>query len=60
MWLEVEMTNKNLAIVAKHFVNCIQQIDGTPCIAHADYGTENVRVAALQRFFRSESEDAFS
>ena len=52
MWLEVGSTNNDSRVVAKYFLNCIRQIGGTATILRADYGTENVKVAGIQRFFR--------
>lgn len=52
MWLEVGSTNNDSRVVAKYFLNCVRQIGGTAMIVRADYGTENVKVAGIQRFFR--------
>ena len=50
MWLEVASTNNDPSIVAKYFLDTIKQIKGSPSIVRADYGTENVKVAGIQRF----------
>jgi len=60
MWLEVGATNNDPVVVVKYFINCIRQIGGTPRIVRADCGTENVRVAATQRFFRHNCTDGLS
>ena len=52
MWLEVGPSNNNPSVIAQYFVDCVRQIGGTPRIIRADGGTENVNIAALQRFFR--------
>ena len=52
MWLEVGSTNNDSRVVAKYILNCIRQIGVTATILRADYGTENVKVAGIQRFFR--------
>lgn len=60
MWLEVRVTNKNPRVIVKYFINCIRQIEGVPRVVRADCGTENVRVAAAQRFLRRDCADGLS
>ena len=60
LWLEVGPSNNNPRIIARYFVNYVKQIRGTPRIIRADFGNENVFDAAMQRFFRSSSEDSFA
>lgn len=57
MWLEVASTNKNAAVIADHFLQCVQQIEGTARIIRAGPGTENVKVEVLQKFFRANGRD---
>ena len=45
---------------AKYFIDFVRQVPGTPSIVRADRGTENVRVAGIQRFLRRNDEDLFS
>lgn len=59
MWLEVSNSNNNPRIIAKYFLDCVRQVGGTPRIIRADRGTENGHVAAIQRFFRRSTGDAF-
>ena len=51
MWLEVGSTNSNSRVVANYFVGCVRQVGGMATVELADYGTENVKVAGIQRFF---------
>ena len=60
MWLEVDPSNNDPSVKAQYFVDCVRQIGGTPRIIRADGGTENVNVAALQRFFRRNGTDAMA
>ena len=54
MWLEVGPSNNDPFIVAQYFIDCVRQIGGTPRLIKADNGTENVNIAAVQRFFQCE------
>ena len=57
MWLEVSSRNNDPAVVAQYFTDCVKQLGGTARVIRADCGTENVRIAAIQRFFRSQHDD---
>lgn len=59
LWLEVGSSNNNPRIVGKYFLDCVAQVGGTPRICRGDAGTENVNIAAMQRFFRRDTTDAF-
>ncbi len=54
MWLEVGPSNNNPCIIARYYIDCVQQMGGTARIIRADCGTENVHVAGLQRFFHND------
>ena len=60
LWLEVGHSNNNPRIIASYFYECVRQLDGAPLICRGDAGTENGMVAAMQRFFRRDGNDAFS
>lgn len=60
MWLEVGHSNNNPRIIATYFHDCVKQIGGTPHRCRSDQGTENVNVAAMQRFFRRNALDEFA
>ena len=60
MWLEVGTTNNNPRVIAKYFIDCVRQVQGTASIVRADRGTENVKVAGIQRFLRRNDTDSFS
>ena len=59
LWLEVGSSNNNPRIVGKYFVDCVVQVGGVPRICRGDAGTENVNIAAMQRFFRRNATDTF-
>jgi hypothetical protein len=54
MWLEVGPSNNNPCVIARYYIDCVQQMGGTARIIRADCGTENVHVAGLQRFFHND------
>ncbi|KAK2554102.1 hypothetical protein P5673_024448 [Acropora cervicornis] len=54
MWLEVGPSNNDPFIVAQYCIDCVRQIGGTPRLIRPDNGTENVNIAAVQRFFQCE------
>jgi len=56
----VASTNNDPRFVAKYFLDTIRQIKGAPSIVRADYGTENVKVAGIQRFLRRDGTDSFA
>lgn len=60
LWLEVASSNNDPKIVAQFYLDCVRQLGATARIIRGDRGTENVNVAAIQRFFRRSSEDDFS
>ena len=59
LWLEVGTTNNDPSVIAQYFITCVRGVGSAPRIIRADYGTENVNVAAIQRFLRRDCEDAF-
>ena len=63
LWLEVTPSNKDPCIIGYHFYEYVNLLGGTARIIRADRGTENVNVAAMQRFFRQvpvDGSDEFS
>ena len=60
MWLEVGHTNNHPGVIANYFLNCIQQVGGTARVIRDDMGTENCRIAAIQRYLRIDSEDSWA
>ncbi|XP_032219840.1 uncharacterized protein LOC116603023 [Nematostella vectensis] len=60
MWLEVGRTNNHPGVVASYFLDCVESVGGTARIVRGDMGTENGRVAAIQRFLQDEAEDSWS
>ena len=60
LWLDVGTTKNDPGVTAKYFLGYIRSVSGVPRIVRADNGTENVAMAAIQRFFRREAGDAFA
>ena len=60
MWLEVGHTNHNPRTIASYFHDCIKQVGDVPWRCRSDAVTENVHVAAMQRFFRRNANNEFS
>lgn len=60
LWLEVSSSNSDPRVVAQYYLDCVKQLGGTARIIRGDRGTENVNLAAIQRFFRRSSNDDFS
>ena len=56
MWLEVDPSNNNPGVIAHYYIDCVEQMGGAARIIRADCGTENVRVAGLQRFFNNDND----
>ena len=47
MWLKVGQSNNDPRVIAKYYIDCVQEIGGTARIIRADCGTENVYVAGF-------------
>ena len=60
MWLQVGRTNNHPGVIANYFLDCVESCRGTALIIRADMGTENVRIAAIQRYLRNEANDRWS
>lgn len=53
LWLiEVGSSSNDPRIIATFYHGCVKQLGGPPHICRADAATENVHVAAMQRFLR--------
>ncbi|KAK2548520.1 hypothetical protein P5673_031305 [Acropora cervicornis] len=60
MWLEVGRSNNNPRLIASYFLACVKELVGVPRIIRGDQGTQNVNVAAIQRFFPYDDQDDFA
>lgn len=60
MWLEAGPSNKDPKITSKYFIHCVRQIGGVPKIIRSDRGTENIYIAAIQRFLRMNCNDVIN
>ncbi|XP_071797832.1 uncharacterized protein [Asterias amurensis] len=60
LWLEVGPTNNDPGVVAKYYVDYIQEIKGVPHIIRTDRGTENTLIEDIQIAFRYHDGDEHS
>ena len=60
IFCDIAITNNDPGVVAKYLLEYICLVGGAPHIVRGDHGTENVNMAAIQRFFRREEVDAFA
>jgi hypothetical protein len=60
LWLEVGPSNNDLLIISSYYLKYVEKYGITARVIRADMGTENVNVAAVQRFFRRADDDAFA
>ena len=57
IWLEVGPTNKNPEVIAKFYLDAVNQVGGLPRKIRSDDGTENSMVEAIHTFLRSRQSD---
>eukprot|EP00111_Clytia_hemisphaerica_P012956 TCONS_00038062-protein len=57
LWLEIASSNKDPSVVCNFYLNQIHRISGVPRKVVGDRGTENIYIAASQRFFRRNDND---
>ena len=48
LWLKVTRTNNNPEVIAKYYLECVQEHRGCPRLLRTDPGTENGTMAAIQ------------
>ena len=60
LWLEANSTNKNPGMIASHYLNTVQQLEGVPVRMRCDKGTENAVIGVLQQYFRWQDDDEFA
>ena len=60
LWLEANSTNKNPGMIASHYLNTVQQLEGVPARMRCDKGTENAVIGVLQQYFRWQDDDEFA
>ena len=46
--------------MARYYLDCVKELGGVPRTVRGNRGTENVNVAAMQRFFRKEGTDSMA
>ena len=57
LWLKVCRTNNDPAVTGQHYPDAVKKYDGCPILLRTDNGTENVIMAAMQAYFRSDGDD---
>ncbi len=60
LWLEVASSNKDPKVVANYFLSTVQELGGVPRLIRSDKGTENTRIAVLQKMFRMNDRDGLA
>jgi len=50
MWLRCASTNHHPGVICSYFLDCVENFGGYPDKLRTDCGTENVIIAALQKF----------
>lgn len=60
MWLRVGRTNKNPAVTAKYYHQCVKELGGCPSQLRTDPGTENGVMAGMQCYLRADGTDALA
>lgn len=53
LWLNVYKTNNSPRVIAGYFLETVKKYGGTAKMIRGDFGTENVLVRDMQRYFRS-------
>ena len=57
LWLKVCRTNNDPAVTGQHYLDAVKKYNGCPKLLRTDNGTENVIMAAMQAYFRSDGDD---
>ena len=57
LWLKVTRTNNNPEVIAKYYLECVQEHRGCPRLLRTDPGTENGTMAAIQCYLRMNDDD---
>eukprot|EP00111_Clytia_hemisphaerica_P011824 TCONS_00034751-protein len=57
IWLKVAVSNKDPAVVSNFYLDAVQNLSGIPRKVVGDRGTENIYIAAAQRFLRRSGND---
>ena len=57
LWLKVTRTNNNPEVIAKYYLECVQEHRGCPRLLRTDPGTENGIMAAIQCYLRMNDDD---
>lgn len=57
IWLKAAHTSSNPRVIGSYYVDAVERLGGCPRIVRTDFGTENVTVRDIQKFFRRDGED---
>jgi len=60
LWIELQRSNKDPKVMAKYFLDSIENAGGCPIRVYSDHGTENGIIAAMQCYFRSDGLDEYA
>lgn len=57
LWLYVDRTNNDPKVMAKYFVDCVEEVGGCPSLLRTVCETENVVIAGVRSFLRAQCDD---
>ena len=57
LWLEVSSSNKNPSLIARYYLDVLDELGLAPRILRCDLGTENSTLSLLHPFFRHRAAD---
>lgn len=60
LWLEVSSSNKNSKLIARYYLETLNEIGCTPRLLRCDMGTENAMLSLLQPYFRYFARDSMA
>ena len=60
LWLEVVKSNNSPTVPAQLYLGIVRHLKGCPVLLRTDCGTENGTMAAMQCFFRANSDDEYA
>lgn len=60
LWLEVSSSNKSSKLIARYYLETLNQIGRAPRLLRSDMGTENSMLSLLQPYFRFSARDSMA
>lgn len=60
LWQKVSNSNNSSGVIAKYYLDALDNLGVCPRLLRCDRGTENVKLSVLQPFFRYNDTDSLS